>query len=323
MKFYMLIIFLIVSFNNRFAQVEVSEYEIPITFSITNTGINRNIAHQWTQITHYWSGNEIGFYYEIELKRPIISLSNNVIEINLSLELQTPFYNGTIIISPALTIPNNTLEANEIITKYLNLRSKIDEITQFLNAELKNKIESVLAPIDWVINKGKIINESTGRITEDAYLKWKGLPTLSYEVNNNEINITLTEKIEADAPFYHFQWNRPNSNHPGDFGVRILSNNKFTIDKLKFFQGEYEFPLNFRSPIPVTATFDAVAGKYIAEVHIRATNNPLWGLGNLIYRVVFSRNSNQMAYILHFSSIGLNANWTYINEANIGVIRGE
>jgi hypothetical protein len=75
-----------------------TNYNVPMTFSVTSTGINRFIAYQWGQLPNNatWSGEYQGLTYSIHLNRPAIILSPNSIKIILELVITSSVYSGTV-----------------------------------------------------------------------------------------------------------------------------------------------------------------------------------------------------------------------------------
>jgi hypothetical protein len=138
-----------------------TDYNVPITFSVTQTGMNRFIASQWSSITTSWSGTYQGLTYSFQLVKPSIVLSTNTIQIILGLNITSSVYNGSVQFTPTLTIPSTTISLSNIIAQYTNLRQQIDAITQFTDVRLKDVIEQKLAPIDWIVYQGKVLDATT------------------------------------------------------------------------------------------------------------------------------------------------------------------
>jgi len=131
-----------------------TDYPTPFTLTITNTGINRFLSSQWSGITTSWSGNYQGLSYSFSLVKPNILLTNNTIKIILSLNISSTVYNGTVNLTPTLSIPNTTLNAENIIAQYENLHQQIITTAQLVDARLQYVIEQALAPINWIIYQG-------------------------------------------------------------------------------------------------------------------------------------------------------------------------
>jgi hypothetical protein len=278
------ILFIIVMTSTQsFSQ---TDYSVPISFSVTQTGINRFIASQWSNssFTKSWNITYQGYYCEIELKRPSVSLSSNTIKIVLSIELTAinpsdlPVYlDQTFSFTPTLNIPETTISFDKIYAEYTNLLSAISEVIP--ESQIQGAINQALAPIDWVIYEGKILNESTMRWTEESDIGWFGLPSLTFAVESDEVVLTVTPTIRANEPDYKFYWQRPNNRK---FGIKIISNNNIEIRKMILSIQGSQPPTDFVSS---SAAYDPVTQKYVATYFVEdnATAEP----GELIYTVGF------------------------------------
>lgn len=120
-----------------------TNYSVPITFSVTSTGINRFIASQWSSLPNNatWSGEYQGLTYSIHLNRPAILLSTNTIKITLELVINSTVYNGTATLTPTLTVPSTTISASNIIAQYTNLHDQIIAAAQLVDPRLRYVIE--------------------------------------------------------------------------------------------------------------------------------------------------------------------------------------
>ena len=106
---------------------------IPITFSVTSTGINRFIASQWGSSTKSWNITNQGVWCSIQLQKPTVSLYSNTIKINLAvtvvaIDISTdlPIYvNQTFRFTPTLTIPSTTISMDKIYGQYTDLVAAI------------------------------------------------------------------------------------------------------------------------------------------------------------------------------------------------------
>lgn len=141
-----------------------TDRNVPITFSLTSSGINRFLAGQWnaTGFTKSWSDTYQGLSYSIVLNRPVISLATNNIKITITLTINategsTTIYNGTAAVTPTLTIPSTTISMDKIYAQYTDLHNAI--ISVIPDSRLQQKVEEALSPISWVIYQGKIIND--------------------------------------------------------------------------------------------------------------------------------------------------------------------
>ncbi|QOJ30335.1 MAG: hypothetical protein HRU80_16225 [Ignavibacteriales bacterium] len=296
-RLFFVIILLPTVFMN--AQSE-QERSIPVSFSISSTGINRFIAGQWASMNTSWSGTTQGVNWMISLNKPQVSLTDNAIKIVLTLNISaSPVYSGSVNLNPTLNVPASTLSAANIITEYQNLQEKINELT-ILAPWLRDEIENLLAPVSWVIYQGNVLNQSTVRLSETADVKWKGLPSLSYQVTNGELNLTVTPTIESIPPQYAFQWKRPSNR---DTYIKIISNNLFSIESMKCFSTtpSQEFPWQINPSFPITATFDSELGKYTAQVIFSAQDGLANYLG-VVSRVRIKRQNAESIYSLHFNS---------------------
>jgi hypothetical protein len=298
-----------------------TDYTTPFTLSITSTGINRYLASQWSSMTEEWSGNYQGISYSISLQEPTISLTTNTLKILLKLSISSSIYDGSITLTPTLTIPSTTISAEQIISKYTDLHQQIIKLTS-IDTRLQNVIEQLLAPIDWIIYKGKAIDASTTRLTESADISLKGIPTLTFNISNDELNIIITPTITATPPSLSFQWMRSASN----FGIKIISNDKLTvgyakIDDIYNSLGQ-KISFTLTSPLPTDASYDPNLQEYTAEYYFQGSSTLASGL-NLYTRVYLKRGGTETIYTLNFQTLTDDQpDWTS-NATQVGVIRGE
>lgn len=256
--------------NVFFVIVAQTSYTMPVTLAVTSTGINRFIASQWSTIPHSWSGTYQNGNYSIQLARPAVSLSDNTIKIALNLTIASPLYNKAVTITPTLDLPATNVSASAIIGRYLDLRAKIDAVTELTDVPLKDIIQQVLSPIDWIVYQGQILNTSSGRLLEGADLKWSGLPTLSFSVTTDEVDITITPAIVATAPGFTFYSMNP-QDHRNLYRMKVTSNDLFSIettnaDKVYVIGNSQQVNLNISTALPITAVYDAGTQKYTVNI---------------------------------------------------------
>lgn len=318
-KFLCIIVFLSIwgSFKTLQAQ---SDYSVPLTFSVSTTGINRFISSQWANGQTSWSGTYQGLNYSFTLEKPTVSLSNSTIKIMLSLSISSPVYNGKVTLTPSLTIPSTTIDASQIISKYINLHDQIIGTAQLIDSRLQHVIEEALAPIDWIMYKGKIIDNSTVRLSESSDISYKGIPALTFSVTDNELNILIASTITANIPSYSFQWMRADNR---TFGFRILSNDKFTIvarDKIYDGFGVDCYFSNI-SPVPVEATYNPSLNKYAAEFIAKSANGLMNNL-RIVTKVYLQRGGMESIWSIIINVPVGQTDWVS-DEARISAVRGE
>ena len=314
-------IFVLALFSCLSNAVFATDRTVPITFSVTSSGINRFIASQWTGTPHYWTDTYQGLTYTLLLNRPVITLTNSTIKIQLSLTVTSSVYNGTVTVTPTLSIPSTTISPTNIIAQYTDLHNQIIAISQFTDSRLRDVIEQKLSPINWVMYQGKILNESTTRITQDANIGWTGIPTLTFVIANDEVNITATPTITSSAPDYLVKWKRPDNR---TFVYRVYSNNQITIDLTNNYLtytvgGGVGYAVT--STLPATATFDATLQKYVAEVSFYLNNSVAYNLGSVYSRIKIKRANIETLWTFNFSTVGT-SDWT-TNYTTLDAIRGE
>lgn len=322
MKRSFLIAFLLLSV--LFDRSMATDRTIPITFSVTSSGINRFLAGQWNAagFTKTWSGSYQGLSYSIVLNRPVISLATNAIKITLSLTINategtTTIFNGAAAVTPTLTIPSTTISMDKIYSQYTDLHNAINAVIP--DWRLQQKVEEALAPISWIMYQGKMLNESSTRLVETADISWKGLPTLTSSVTTDEINFTVTPTISSATPYYWFQWNR---NPSTTFGLRVLSNTKFAIT---WWRGNIIDGSIFGSTSTESvATYDAAEGKYVATSYISNSDFSATYSG-LYYRVKLKRGNSEMLFNMDSKATAYNnqTSWKWFPSNYVEVLRGE
>ena len=200
----------------------------------------------------------------------------------LGLSISSPIYNGKVTLTPSLTVPSTTINFSEIISKYTNLHDQIIGTTQFVDSRLRQAIEDALSPIDWVVYKGKVLASADDRLSETADIEYKGIPELAYSVSDNELNFLITPIISAIPPNYSLEWMKSDKQH---FGIRILSNDKFTIEanqinKMWDSNGQ-QMNFTFDSSFPIQSTYDTNLQKYVAGYYFYSNydiaSQDIWG----------------------------------------------
>lgn len=276
--------------------VSQTDYPLSLTFSVSQTGINRFIAGQWNDasFTKSWSGNNNGLSYSIQLQRPSILLSNNTIKIVLGISYQADdggmHLSGTVIVTPTLTIPPTTINASDIIAQYTDLHQQILAITQFTDSRLKDAIEQALSPIEWIMYKGKVMETSTTRLSSTSDIAAKALPTVTFSVTGQELLLTISETITATQPWYNLY---SKSGQNNNMRIRIESNVSFTNIKIKTTGVGGGFAWN--DPNTYSSSYDATTGIYYLE--IQTNQNYCDGYsaaGNGICRWAFKRGNTEV-----------------------------
>ncbi|MCK9408524.1 MAG: hypothetical protein M0R68_05260 [Bacteroidetes bacterium] len=305
-------------FYNAFS----TDRTVPITFSVTTTGINRFIAGQYNNpgFTKSWSGSYQGSQYTIQLKKPIIMILDNTIKIQMKLSIISVAYTGPVTISPTLTISSTTISAANIIAAYTDLHAQINSVSNALrlDAGFRDIIEQKLSPINWIIYQGKVLNESTSRFSESSDIGWKGIPTLTASVTNNEINFTVTPTIASNAPWYKFYFNRPTQKK---FGLKIRSNNQVTIENMKVYEGGSEYPVNFSSE---TSYVDPENGDIVHEYFVEKPENATQYVTGLSYNIRLKRQNIEVTWNLLCLSSGFGFGSTsFYTVQTINPLKGE
>ena len=299
-----------------------TNYGVPVTFSVTSTGINRFIESQWGNLPNSatWSGEYQGLTYSIHLNRPMILLSTNTIRISLGLTITSSVYNGSVTLTPTLSVSSSTISACNVIAQYTNLHDQIIAAGQFVDSRLRYVIEQALAPIDWIMYQGRILDQSTSRWTQSSDVGFQGLPTLTVSVSENEVNFMITLTVTATAPWYTFQYNRPSNQQ---FGIKVHSNNLFQVKYAKCWNSE---PVEIaNSEQDATAVYDASAGHYIATLSVTATHPVAWNLNELFYQLKLRRQDNETLWDLssRASILGTFSTWVWFPSNGVVAIRGE
>ena len=293
--------------------VAQTDYAVPVTLAVTSTGINRYIASQWGSMTKNWSGYYLGLNYSFSLDRPTIVLSPNTIRISLKLNISSYVYSGSVILTPTLIVPSTTINASNIIAQYSDLHQQIIHAAQLGDSRLQYVVEQALAPISWIMYQGQALSVSTVRWSSSSDIAWKGLPTLTASVANNEVDFTVTPTVTATPPQYSFEWSRTSNQQ---FGFRISSNNMFSVNGVTFVIGSQRIPLTAESYNPVDATFDPSIQKYVAAVYM-TTNRPVVNVGTFYANFKFNRGSAEPIWVLTFQWIGQNYPQTWTSNSEL------
>lgn len=158
---------------------------------------------------------------------------------------------------------------------------------------------------------------------ESADIQLSGLPTLEFSVRERELDLTITPTITATEPDFSIQWMRSGNN----FGIRVISKDKFTIDNLDIpvitvvpSGDQYSFTL--LTALPVTAVFNNDLQKYTAEYIFKPDNVNLANGTRLTTKIDVKRGLSETLWLLAFISTSSNQSWTFSN-ASISAIRGE
>ena len=321
--FELLCIIIISTYYPNSAIQAQTDYSAPFTLTVTSTGVNRFVTAQWSTITTSWSGSYQGLTYSFTLSKPSISLTNNSLRIILSLNITSSILNGTVVLTPTLTIPSTTLSADNIISQYENLHQVITTAANLIDSRLQYVIEQALSPINWIVYQGKILNASTTRMTETADISLKGLPTLTFSVAENELNLVVNSTFTATDPSISFQWMRSGDKN---FGIRVVSNNLFTLGFAKIDDiidqalGErIQFTLTSAAP-PYNATYNTSLQKYTAEYTFQADRAVGTSL-RLITKIYLKRGGMETIWTLSFIA-SASTSWTY-TDTQVTAIRGE
>jgi hypothetical protein len=235
-----------------------TNYNVPITLSVSNTAIDRVIGAQWASTTHSWSGPFYWSTYTLTLNQPVIILADNAIKISMGLTVASPIYNGSFTITPTLTVPPTTITANNIITQYQDLQQQINNYIS--DNGLRSTIYQDLSPISWIVYQGQIMNASTMRVSDITDIKLNGLPTLSFSVSSNNLNVTVSETITATTPSYKLK----SENYGGHLLLRFESDVNFTSRSIKVANQNGGYSWN--ETVNRASTYDASQGIYYLEV---------------------------------------------------------
>lgn len=265
--------------RNTMAQ---TNYSVPVTLSISNTAINRVIGTQWASIQDSWSGYFYYGPYTISLYQPVIILADNAIRIRMTLNVSSYIYNGSFTMTPTLTIPPTTISMSNIVTAYQDLQQQINNYIS--DQYLRALIYQLLSPITWYVYQGQILNNSTTRLTQTAYIALKGLPSLTFTVQNNAVNIIVTPTFVAAGPSYSFYWMRPSRNQ---FQLKVTSNDQFVIENLDIYATTGGGPmakLSLSQPAQTTATWNSTDGLYEATYIVNSRSS----LSEVLYTPTYS-----------------------------------
>lgn len=287
-------------FLNKSVTSDVTTYPVSFEFSISQNIVNHAIYSQWQGMTTSWSGSYQGLNYAIDLSQPYFYFSENSISIFLELEITSSVYNGVIHLSPSLELPSMTIIPNEIIAQYDDLRSAIDAITQFTDSRLKDVIENILNPVDWIVFQGRLITQYNERWLNTSDIGWDGIYSIGYNINEDYINFNVTSLIQATPPNYSFQLKRT---YPTIF-FKIESNNEIELKYIKFYYGIGQsilFQTNTGS------YFDESIGKYITLFDTNAIS--LTNLYSVILDFYIKRGDLELVWRLEYGILGSNFDW--------------
>jgi len=185
------------------------------------------------------------------------------------------------------------------------------------DTRVQGAVAQALSPINWVIYQGKILNESTARWTESSDIGWKGLPTLTFSVGNDEVNLTITPTITSVAPSYGIHWNRPSRNV---FGLRIRSNNYIDILDLVVVNFQNTIPTNFTS---TNIFFESETGKYVRDYYVTSITDAPTSIMDLQYYIRIKRQNNELTWHTYCAT-GVYYPWeVWINMQDIVTLAGE
>lgn len=190
---------------------QATTYSVPIMLSISNEGLNRTIAVQWSNPSFIkdWTGSADELDYELHLdKQPIITLSTNLIKIRLGfwVKIYSRATNSYIFthkdytVSTTLILPPITINTESIKGQYVDLHTDITNALSEVDSRVRNIIEQKLAVIEWIIYKGKIINISSPSPLNKVSntLTWDIARTYSNTVTPDRVlEITVTSTITA------------------------------------------------------------------------------------------------------------------------------
>ena len=262
-----------------------TNYNVPITLSVSNTAIDRVIGAQWASITHSWSGPFYWSTYTLTLNHPVIILADNAIKISMGLTVASPIYNGTFTIMPTLTVPPTTITANNIITQYQDLQQQINNYIS--DNGLRSTIYQDLSSISWIVYQGQIMNASTMRVSDITDIKLNGLPTLSFSVSSNNLNVTVSETITATTPSYKLK----SENYGGHLLLRFESDVNFTSRSIKvaYQNGGY----SWNETVNRASTYDATQGIYYLEVQTNE-NAGVYDFSTGLLQWAFYRGGNEV-----------------------------
>ncbi|MEX2603809.1 MAG: hypothetical protein WD361_06385 [Gracilimonas sp.] len=300
------------------AQTTITK-DVPVSLAINQTGINRVIASQWSSINTQWFGSYQGVGYEISLDRPVITLFENKIEIALTLQIASSVYMGEVTINPALTTPVFSTSTQEIKTEYENLRDEIDSINEFTNNALKDVLENLLDPIDWVIFKGGILDALTGRLSDTSDLEWIEDTSIDFQVAPGELLLTVTPSLVSTSPYYLFRLRWTTSNK---FEIEISSNNKIKLKALRLYHGSGS--TIFHDYLDLDSSYDSGNDKYVIPHSINFAST-LNFITNTRLRLNIERGGNETLWYIDYGTIYKNNAWSVrdINSSGVSTPTGD
>ena len=279
-----------------------TNYLVPITFTVSNTAIDRIIGSQWSTIPHSWSGPMYWGTYSLTLNQPTIILADNAIKIRMNLNVTSPIYNGSFTMTPTLIVPPTTVSASNVITQYQDLQQQINNYIS--DSGLRSIIYQQLSPISWMIFQGQILNQSTTLVSPSSYVGWIGIPTLAFNISNNTVVITVTPTITAAAPSYHFYYNRPDYN---DFGIMIYSNDAISITYLRIYNSNKS--QLYAGSQSASSVWDNINQRYVTTLTVYV-QSPANNYDQLNYQVRINRQSSESLWgLLTYSMLGYPITW--------------
>ena len=170
--------------------------------------------------------------------------------------------------------------------------------------------------------QGKIMNESTTRLTQDANIGWTGIPTLTFAVTNDELNLTVTPTITSSSPDCSFQWCRTAF---ATCGIKVISSNQFSFDYDKMYRNNGgEQILSPNTTMPVQATYDASLQKYVASVYFTGNYQNLANTMIIYNQIKLRRFNMETLWTYSFQPYNSSGeqNWNS-NNTQTAAVRGE
>lgn len=300
---------------------------VPIHFSVTNTGINRFIADQWSSTSTNWTGSYSGMNYTINLKRPIVDLSDNTFRITLKMHVYATFYGSTLMnedltISPEVSISPITVNPNGVIedvrVEYDNLSTVIQN-APIPDTRIEQVIRQKLEDIDWVIYQGEVLSQSTLRWSDSFDVGFYGLPEVSFSVGEGELILTVSPKVYGNEPEYTFQYSRPQHSR---FGIKINSNNKFEIKSI--LMANTAGVTIAQKNISVPASYNPTTEQYSATYYAYATQAISTNFSELVYKVKLRRQNFETVWDMNAGPIyGNFTTWRFFANEDVSAVWGE
>ncbi|MCL5739136.1 MAG: hypothetical protein M1303_10960 [Bacteroidetes bacterium] len=279
-----------------------TDYNVPVTLSVSNTAIDRFIGTQWASIQHSWTGTFQYGPYTISLSEPTVILSDNLIKIVMGVTYSTEGPSGSFTITPTLTIPPTTITASNIITEYQDLQQQIN--SKVTDQYVRALIYQLLSPISWIVYQGQILSQSTTLWTTGSYVGWSGTPSLTFTVSNNELNITVTPTVVVEAPSYTWWWDRPSTQQ---FGIQIYSNDAIQITYLRVFDANGAQILE--SYQVASSAYDPSNNRYVTTLVASAPNPVANTLTYVEYQVRITRQSAETLWDFTTQPVGNPEPW--------------